>query len=222
MIYFILRKKTSIYNYADDNTVSYSHKNLDIMKEVLVDESAICIDWFRNNKMQANPDKFQAIKSGFENCKSLFLNGTKIKCENSVKLLGVTIDYLLNFDLHVSDICKKAARQINVLLRLSKFLTIETKKIIYKSFIRSSFNFYRFVWHICSKTSSAKMEKLQYRALRLVLNDFDSSYETLLERVNMPTFHISRIRLIAVETFKILHKMSPVYLQDLLSYKKID
>ena len=41
----------------------------------------------------------------------------------------------------------------------------------------------------------------------------------LLERVNMPTLHISRIRLIAVETFKILHKMSPVYLQDLLSYK---
>ena len=36
----------------------------------------------------------------------------------------------------------------------------------------------------------------------------------------MPTFHISRIRLIAVETFKILHKKSPVYLQDLLSYKK--
>ena len=63
------------------------------------------------------------------------------------------------------------------------------------------------------------MEKLQYRALRLVFNDFDSSYETLLERVNMPTLHISIIRLIAVETFKILHKMSPVYLQDLLSYK---
>ena len=172
--------------------------------------------------MQANPDKFQAImlgKSGFENCKSLFLNGTEIKCEDSVKLLGVTIDFLLNFDLHVSNICKKAARQINVLLRLSKFLTIETKILIYKSFIKSSFNFCPLVWHFCSKTSSAKMEKLQYRALQLVFNDFDSSYETLLERVNMPTLHISRIRLIAVETFKILHKMSPVYLQDLLSYK---
>ena len=36
----------------------------------------------------------------------------------------------------------------------------------------------------------------------------------------MPTLHISRIRLIAIETFKILHKMSLVYLQDLLSYKK--
>ena len=63
------------------------------------------------------------------------------------------------------------------------------------------------------------MEKLKYRALRLAFNDFDSSYETLLERVNIPTLHISRIRLISVETFKILHKMSPVYLQDLLSKK---
>ena len=107
--------------------------------------------------MQANPDKFQAIM--LENCKSLFLNGTEIKCEDSVKLLGVAIDYLLNFDLYVSNICKKAARQINVLLRLSKFLTIETKILIYKSFIRSSFNFCRLVWHFCSKNSSAKMEK---------------------------------------------------------------
>ena len=91
---------------------------------------------------------------------------------------------------------------LNVLLRLSKFLTIETKILIYKSFIKSSFNFCPLVWHFCSKTSSAKMEKLQYRALRLVFNDFDSSYETLLERVNMPTLHISRIILIAVETLR--------------------
>ena len=31
--------------------------------------------------------------------------------------------------------------------------------------------------------------------------------------------HFSRIRLMAIETFKIVHKMSPVYLHDLLSYK---
>ena len=48
-----------------------------------------------------------AVRSGFENCKS---NGTEIKCEDSVKNLSVTIDYLLNFDLHTSNICKKAAR----------------------------------------------------------------------------------------------------------------
>ena len=35
----------------------------------------------------------------------------------------------------------------------------------------------------------------------------------------MPTLHISRIRLLAMETFKILHKMTPMYLQDLVSHK---
>ena len=156
---------------------------------------------------------------GFLNCKSLNLNGLEIKCEDSVKLLGVTFDYMLNFDFHVSNICKKAARQNNVLLRLSKYLSTETKILIYKLFIRSNFNYCPLVWHFWSKASTMKMKKIQYRALRLVLNDFESSYETLLERVNMPTLHVSRIRLISTESFKILHKMTPVYLQDLLSYK---
>ena len=85
----------------------------------------------------------------------------------------------LNFDLHISYICKKAAKQINVLSRLSQYLTTETKLLIYKSFVRSNFGYCPIVWHFCSKTSTDKMEKLQYRALRLVYSDFDSSYEEL-------------------------------------------
>ena len=63
--------------------------------------------------MQANPDKFQVMMLGkiaFEKCKSLIIGGTEIKCEESVKLFGVTIDYLMNFDTHISNVCKKAAR----------------------------------------------------------------------------------------------------------------
>lgn len=36
----------------------------------------------------------------------------------------------------------------------------------------------------------------------------------------MPTLHISRIRLIALEAFKILHKMTAVYLHDLMIFKE--
>ena len=43
---------------------------------------------------------------------------------------------MLNFDKDISNICKKAARQINVLLRLSKYLSTETKILICKSFIK--------------------------------------------------------------------------------------
>ena len=56
-------KHSSIYNY-DDNTLSHSHKCLLITKSVLVSESTKAITWFGDNKMQENPNKFQAIMLG--------------------------------------------------------------------------------------------------------------------------------------------------------------
>ena len=41
-----------------------------------------------------------------------------------------------------------------------------------------------------------------------------------MEKVNLPTLHKSRIRLIAIETLKILDKLTTVYLHDLVSYKE--
>ena len=65
--------------------------------------------------MHANPEKFQAIllgKRDRDGCEDFTVHGITIKCEDSAKLLGVTFDYLLNFNLHVSNICKKAAKQV--------------------------------------------------------------------------------------------------------------
>ena len=36
----------------------------------------------------------------------------------------------------------------------------------------------------------------------------------------MPALNISRMRLMAIETFKILHKMTLIYLHDLVSYNE--
>ena len=60
--------------------------------------------------MQANPEKFQAIvlgKRGHGDCESFTIHDNIVKCEDSVKLLGVNIAYMLNLNLHISDICKK-------------------------------------------------------------------------------------------------------------------
>jgi hypothetical protein len=37
--------------------------------------------------------------------------------KKTVKSLGIEIDYQLNFDVHVSSICRKASQQLNVLKR---------------------------------------------------------------------------------------------------------
>jgi hypothetical protein len=46
------------------------------------------------------------------------LDGNEILCENEVKLLGMTIDYQLKFNTHISEIYIKVSRQLNVLKRI--------------------------------------------------------------------------------------------------------
>jgi hypothetical protein len=48
----------------------------------------------------------------------LHIQNSDLTCEKTVKLLGIEIDYQLNFDAHVSSICRKASQQLNVLKRL--------------------------------------------------------------------------------------------------------
>jgi hypothetical protein len=53
-----------LYNYADDNTLSYVNDNYEKLIDILEKESSVLIDWFKFNCMQANPDKFQVIAVG--------------------------------------------------------------------------------------------------------------------------------------------------------------
>ena len=183
IFYFI--EHGTLYNYADDNTLSFSCPDFDRLIQVLQSESLILINWFHNNCMQANHDKFQAIAVGertFEKNLVLKISDTEIKCEEVVKLLWVDIDYKLNFDQHISNLCRKAGQQLNVLKRLSPFLSRLNKLTIFYTFILSNFNYCPLAWQFCSENNSRKLEKIQERALRFVYKDFDSSYEELLDK----------------------------------------
>ena len=112
--------------------------------------------------MKANPDKFQAIAIGSKTLNesiSFILDGNKIDCEKEVKLLGVTIDCQLKFNTHISNICKKASRQLNVLKHIGKHLTKLGRLTIYFTFIMSNFNYCPIVWHFCGETNTRKLEK---------------------------------------------------------------
>ena len=74
-------------------------------------------------------------------------------------VLGVTIDFKLKFDIHISELCKKADRQLNVLKRIGKYLCKLGKLNIFYFFILSNFNFCPLTWHFCGETYTKKLEK---------------------------------------------------------------
>lgn len=211
-----------LYNYADDNTLSKAHTSLETLKTSLESDSISLIKWFSDNKMQANPDKFQAIVMGKKtnSCDVSFnIDNFTIQCENEVKLLGVAIDFLLSFNKHISNICRKASNQLNVLKRIGGYLCKLGRLNIYYSFIMSNFNYCPLTWHFCGEVNTRKIENIQKRALRFIYNDYTSDYDSLLTKSGLPTLKIRRLRAMALESFKIIHKDTPMYLHDLLNIK---
>ena len=75
------------------------------------------------------------------------------------------------------------------------------------------------VWHFCSSHCSYKMEKIQKRALRVVLNDYQASYQDLLNEVSRPTLYVSRVKAIAIEMFKCVKNISPIFLKNMFAYQ---
>lgn len=217
-------QRSTLANYADDNTLIFAHKNKNTWKSTLEDEGAALVDWFASNGMQANPAKFQGIVFGPSSPDtgetSFIVKGASIECSENVKLLGVHLDSQLNFDKHISDMCIKAGRQLNVLKRIGRYLNLTCRRTIYYAFIRSVLNFCPLVWHFCSKKNQYKVERLNSRALRFVYQDFNSSYEDLLKKDDNVSLYLHRRRLLAIEVFKIVHGCRPSYLNDLISIKE--
>ena len=107
-----------------------------------------------------------------------------------------------------------------MLQRISKFLSEETRLLVFKSFIRSNFNNCPIIWHFCSKVNTEKLEKLQYRGLKIVFDCYGSSYEELLTRANLPALHLGRPRTIVLKTTKCINNSAPKYIRDLVILKQ--
>ena len=139
----------------------------------------------------------------------LEIGSTKIETKNTVKLLGITIDNKLNFEEHISELCKKASMQLNAISRLHRFIDKEQKEALMNSFIFSNFNYCLLVWHFCSCKSPQKIEKIQLSCLRIIYNDYSSDYQTLLKLSQKPS----------MEIFKTIKDLYPSFMKSIFSDK---
>ncbi len=55
---------------------------------------------------------------------------------------------------------------------MSKTFAVATELVIMQIFVLRHFNFCPTVWHFCKSCDTSKIEKVQYRALKYVFNDF--------------------------------------------------
>ena len=77
----------------------------------------------------------------------------------------------MHFDKYALNQCEKAGKKLSALTRICKFMSLERRRTLMKSFIESQFGYCPLVWMFCGRKSNNRVNHLHERALRIVYND---------------------------------------------------
>ena len=175
------------------------------------------ITWFEANFMKLNEDKCHFLISGSTEHLWIQVGEHIINETYQEKLLGVTIDKQLKFHKHLSEICKKARAKVTALARLVKIIPFEKKKLLMKSFIESQFSYFPLLWMFCTRKLDGRINRIHERGLRMVYEDYTSTFEQLLVKDGSVCIHHRNIQLVAIEMFKVKNNISPQIMKDLFT-----
>ena len=73
------------------------------------------------------------------------------------------------------------------------------------------------VWHFCSKKSVIKIEKINRKALRMVVNDYTLSYTDVLSTMKRCPLYVTRLKSMATEMFMSMTHNSPIFIENLFT-----
>ena len=131
----------------------------------------------------------------------LKLNEEILEVVNEAKLLGVIISDDLKWQKNTEYLVKKANLRMQLLRKVAKFTTsVEEKKEIYISYIRSILEQSCVVWHSSlSQENSDDLERVQKAAVKIILGKSFEKYNDALDNANLELLKIRREQL--CETF---------------------
>ena len=189
VIFFI--QYCTLSNYADDNNL-FSMGKIKDEKNVLSSDFRAVNDWFYENLMGLNPEKshFMCLGKDTDDTETLDFNDLGLKSSKEVKILGITLDGSMSFNTHIKNICRKAGQRLSALLEISLYLDEGKKVLLYKSMIKSQFNYCLLVWMYCSRQSNNLINRVHERGLKLTYrNETNKEFQQILREKNEPIIH---------------------------------
>ena len=161
--------------YVDDTEVHYSDEDL-TTAQTKVNQDMMNIDHCINqNRMIANVKKTKAMLIGSRQAVNkvvnieIHLNNETIEQVTSFDHLGVRTNNVLSLEPHISRLCQRTYSRLNFLNRISAFLPKDVLLRIYKQTTLPIIDYCSVVWHDCGSTLTKRVEKIQNRAMRIIL-----------------------------------------------------
>ena len=170
-------QRSTVDIYADDTTLSFSS---DMTNGLLGLTSALQQDlddlsqWLAGNNMVTNAAETKCLlvtgkcltNRIVDGSLNLHLGNSNAEQVESQKLLGLTIDRHLSFNIHVERLCKKQPQKKAVYRKIRRFLPTEQGIPYYNAMIQQPILQESTVWWNLSRDNITRVFKLQKRAAR--------------------------------------------------------
>ena len=198
--------------FADDNKLTQSSRKIQTITNQLQKSLDAVSDWSTKWGFKLSKEKTVAMLFTKVTCKyngksiqenkqlfNLYLQGEPLQTVDSYKFLGITFDEHLTFRKHIEQLaisCQNATNLMRSVAGTNYGADKPTLLMLYKSLIRSRIDYGCMVYNSGNKTDLAKLDKIQYTALRIALGAYPSTNsEALLVEAGEKSLELRRAEL---------------------------
>jgi hypothetical protein len=214
--------------YADDVLIYCSGNNINEVSLSLQQSIDNVQQWYDNNLMVVNTSKSNVmlvttrqretiILENIENDVPLkvIMNDADLKYVDQCKYLGVHVDKNLTWCVHVDVLCRELNYMVWTLSRLRCILPHESLIQIYISIVQPKIDYAITVWGYTSEQNIDKVQRMQNRAIRAMLNNYDFVNvrgTDLVAQLKLLNVRQRRDYFMSLLIFKCIHGLAPTYL----------
>ena len=165
------------------------------------------VDW----QMLFNAQKCKCLHIGHANARaSYYIGDVEVENISFEKDLGVIIDESLNFSRQCAKAVTSANKVLGIINRTYNCKSMDNILRLYKSLVRPHLEYCCQVWRPYLQKDIDNIEKVQRRVTRMIPDLSNLCYEERLERTNLLSLEMRRLRADLIEVFKIVKGLEDV------------
>ena len=164
--------RSNIKLFADDTTLYLNIDDPINAAETINSDLSDIDQWSKDWLVTFNASKTDSMlvsrKVNQLNHPPILFQGHTLQNITQHKHLGLTIRSDLRWSDHISHICNKSSKLINIMKHLKFTLDRQTLETIYISFVRPILEYGSAVWSGCTAQDEEKLESIQLDAARII------------------------------------------------------
>ena len=220
-------KHCSVNMYADDTAFYYSNREKQPVTDAINEDITNVYLWLCANKLSMHVGKtntllicnYQKIRHLDSTSLNINLNEQDVTQTDSLKYLGIDIDNRFNFDVYIDNLIKKLNKSVGLLKRNASCLPLQTRKMLYNTLILPNLDYCSTVWDNASKQAVVRLQRLQNRALRIILRKGPRTHiEDMLNSIKWMSVKQRLDYNKCVLMWRIVNNTAPPYLRENFTY----